>query len=85
MNLDELKEAVRGLVDAEDKEMAAAIAGDLAVLGARAAAGEDVSGELAHVKAQALNLAAEHQSRISSMVLGYVNRVVSGVVLGVLS
>lgn len=57
--LEDLLDRLRGQVDTEeDRALVEAITADLADLGARALGGEDVTGELAHVRAQAANLTA---------------------------
>lgn len=68
----------------EDRELAAAVAGDLAALTAAAAAGMDVTAEIAHVKAQVANLTAGSAARLQEVFRQWMTDLVSGLILATL-
>lgn len=72
------------VADPTRQAIAAGIAIDLAQLTARALAGEDVEGELRHLRAQAASLAAVEAQAVHDAMLAWVGRVVGAVVRAVL-
>lgn len=67
-----------------DREQAARIAGDVAGLYARAAAGEDVEAEIRMVAATAANLGAAKVETLRNTVAEFIERTVAQVVAGLI-
>lgn len=84
-SLEPLLAAVRARIsDPARQAIAAQIADDAAQLSVRALAGEDVSAELAHVRAQGLLLASEESEVVRLSVLSWVAETVGTVLRGAL-
>lgn len=83
MKIEELIERIKadsGLTSPEDLALVARVAARAIELGGRAAAGEDVSEELAIVKATALNLSERAKVAISTNVLAFIQGTFTNVI-----
>jgi hypothetical protein len=79
-------EALRDQVASpERKEIVVALAADLAQLTSRAIAGEDVSAELQHVKAQGELLAASEAALVNNALTDWIGLVTTAIVRGALA
>jgi hypothetical protein len=79
--LEDLVERVKTLVTSEeDKALAVALATDLAGLMAKQLAGEDVTAELRHTRAQALNLSAAMAADINAEVSNWISSLLSATI-----
>ena len=69
----------------QDKQTAALLIADLHVLTLQQLQGVDITSELVHVRAQALNLAAENQQRVLLAFEAWTANMVAGLIASVLA
>ncbi|HUW08376.1 MAG TPA: hypothetical protein VM537_01545 [Anaerolineae bacterium] len=69
----------------QDKQTAALLIADLHVLTLQQLQGVDITSELVHVRAQALNLAAENQQRVLLAFEAWTANLVAGLIASVLA
>ena len=67
------------LHDPAKQEIVAQLVADSAQLAFRAAAGEDVDRELAHVKSQAMNLGREERAFLSAELATWITKTIAGI------
>ena len=84
-SLETLLERLKGsALSDSDKATAAALAGDLAGLLAAQAAGQDITSELAHIKAQAANHSAAITSQVAAEFRLWATQLAAGLVTAAL-